>query len=254
MFGYEPYKICGAVLFALLLVTALRVGGNAVMAPEKLAENAYVSLTKDENYSMDEGEDAGEDTAPTDTADGKGDGKNGGKGKAATKVSTDTADGKGDGKNGGKGKAATKAPTNTADGKGDGKNGGKDKAATKASGKSTSQINTLLATADAGAGKKLAKKCRACHYLEQRGKSKIGPMLWNIVGAKKGGQKGFTYSKSMAKKGGAWTYDDLDAFLAAPKTYIPGTKMLFTGLKKPQDRANLIFFLRSLTDKPQPLP
>ena len=79
-------------------------------------------------------------------------------------------------------------------------------------------------------------------------------MLWNIVGAKKGGQKGFTYSKSMAKKGGAWTYDDLDAFLAAPKTYIPGTKMLFTGLKKPQDRANLIFFLRSLTDKPQPLP
>ena len=123
MFGYEPYKICGAVLFALLLVTALRVGGNAVMAPEKLAENAYASLTEDENYSMDEGEDAGEDTAPTDTADGKGDGKNGGKGKAAT----------------------------------------------KASGKSTSQINTLLATADAGAGKKLAKNCRACHYLEQRG-------------------------------------------------------------------------------------
>ena len=204
MFGYEPYKICGAVLFALLLVTALRVGGNAVMAPEKLEENAYVTLTEDENYSMDEGGDAGKDTAPTDTADGK--------------------------------------------------NGGKGKAATKASGKSTSQINTLLATADADAGKKLAKKCRACHYLEQRGKSKIGPMLWNIVGAKKGGQKGFTYSKSMVEKGGAWTYDDLDAFLAAPKTYIPGTKMLFAGLKKPQDRANLIFFLRSLTDKPQPLP
>ena len=59
---------------------------------------------------------------------------------------------------------------------------------------------------------------------------------------------------ALVEKGGAWTYGDLDAFLSAPKAYVPGTKMLFPGFKKPQDRANLILYLHSLSDEPPPLP
>lgn len=209
MFGYEPYKICGAILFALLLVTLLRVGDDAMLIPEKLAQNAYVPESQSEDYSTDEGE--GED----DDTDGGEDG--------------DEADGKDN--------AATK-----------------DDGAAEESEEPASQLAALLGAADAGAGKKLTKKCKACHSLEQGGKKKIGPGLWNMVGAKKGSVEGFTYSPALAEKGGMWTYDDLDAFLTAPKTFVPKTKMLFPGLKKPQDRANLILYLHSLSDDPQPLP
>jgi len=214
MFGYEPYKIFGAILFALLLVTLLRVGGNAMLAPEELAQNAYVPESQSEDYSTDEGEgeDDEEDTAQEDAEGAPEDGEDG-----------DEAD-------------------------------GKDNAAAEDSEEPASQLAALLGAADAGAGKKLAKKCKACHSLEQGGKKKIGPALWNMVGAEKGSVEGFTYSKGLAEKGGAWTYDDLDAFLAAPKTFVPKTKMLFPGLKKPQDRANLILYLHSLSDDPQPLP
>ncbi len=199
MFGYEPYKILGALLFTLLLLTMLRVGGNAMLIPEKLVENAYVPLSVTEDYSTDEGE--GEE-------DGEGTAQNESEGKAAAKTSREGAP----------------------------------------------QIAVLLTAADAGAGKKLAKKCAACHSFEQGGKNKIGPILWNIVGAEKGKHEGFTYSKALVEKGGTWTYGDLDAFLSAPKAYVTGTKMLFPGFKKPQDRANLILYLHSLSDEPPPLP
>ncbi len=199
MFGYEPYKILGALLFTLLLLTMLRVGGNAMLIPEKLVENAYVPLSVTEDYSTDEGE--GEE-------DDEGTAQNESEGKAAAKASREGAP----------------------------------------------QIAVLLAAADAGAGKKLAKKCAACHSFEQGGKNKIGPILWNIVGAEKGKHEGFTYSKALVEKGGTWTYGDLDAFLSAPKAYVTGTKMLFPGFKKPQDRANLILYLHSLSDEPPPLP
>ncbi len=199
MFGYEPYKILGALLFTLLLLTMLRVGGNAMLIPEKLVENAYVPLSVTEDYSTDEGE--GEE-------DDEGTAQNESEGKAAAKASREGAP----------------------------------------------QIAVLLAAADAGAGKKLAKKCATCHSFEQGGKNKIGPILWNIVGAEKGKHEGFTYSKALVEKGGTWTYGDLDAFLSAPKAYVTGTKMLFPGFKKPQDRANLILYLHSLSDEPPPLP
>ncbi len=199
MFGYEPYKILGALLFTLLLLTMLRVGGNAMLIPEKLVENAYVPLSVTEDYSTDEGEGEGDD---------EGTAQNESEGKAAAKASREGAP----------------------------------------------QIAVLLAAADAGAGKKLAKKCATCHSFEQGGKNKIGPILWNIVGAEKGKHEGFTYSKALVEKGGTWTYGDLDAFLSAPKAYVTGTKMLFPGFKKPQDRANLILYLHSLSDEPPPLP
>ena len=115
-------------------------------------------------------------------------------------------------------------------------------------------ILALLAEADIAAGMKLAKKCTACHVFEEGGANKVGPALWNIVNADKGAIDGFGYSTALAEFGGAWDYVALNAFLYKPKAYIAGTKMNFAGLKKPQDRANMIAYLRSLSGAPAALP
>ena len=115
-------------------------------------------------------------------------------------------------------------------------------------------IMAMLADADIAAGEKLSKKCSACHVFNAGGAAKVGPALWNIVNTAIGASEGFAYSSAMAGFGGAWDYASLNAFLAKPKAYMAGTKMNFAGLKKPQDRANVIAYLRSLADAPVALP
>lgn len=115
-------------------------------------------------------------------------------------------------------------------------------------------LGALLASADLAAGKKLAKKCTACHTVDSGGKNKIGPPLWDIVGRDIGGVEGFRYSGALANMGGAWGYEELDGFIEKPKAFASGTKMSFSGIKSETDRANLIAYLRSLSDKPAPLP
>jgi cytochrome c len=115
-------------------------------------------------------------------------------------------------------------------------------------------ILALLASADVAAGEKLSKKCTACHVFEAGGANKVGPALWNVVNRAKGGGDGFAYSSALAAFGGAWDYQALNAFLAKPKAYISGTKMNFAGLKKPQDRANMIAWMRQQADTPAALP
>ncbi len=115
-------------------------------------------------------------------------------------------------------------------------------------------VMALLATADLGAGARAFKKCKACHTTTKGGKNKIGPNLWDVVGRAKGSAAGFKFSKTLKGLGGDWTYGDLDAFLTKPKSFARGTKMVFSGLKKPTDRAAVIAFLRSLSDSPKPLP
>jgi cytochrome c len=78
--------------------------------------------------------------------------------------------------------------------------------------------------------------------------------VWDIVGKAIAGGEGYKYSGALAELGGEWTYDSLDAFLTKPKDFAAGTKMSFAGLKKAEDRANLIAFLRSRSDDPKPLP
>ena len=113
---------------------------------------------------------------------------------------------------------------------------------------------SMLASADAAAGKKVFKKCKACHSAKKGGKNKVGPNLWDIVGKAKAAAAGFGYSGALKDLGGAWTYQDLDGFLTDPKGFAKGTKMGFRGVKKAKDRAAIIVYLRSLSDQPKPLP
>jgi len=115
-------------------------------------------------------------------------------------------------------------------------------------------VASLLATADPAAGKKISKKCKSCHDLTAKKKRGIGPPLWDIVQAGKASNGKFKYSSALSGVGGKWSYEDLDAFLDSPKGFMKGTKMAFPGVKKAKDRANLIAFLRSLSDAPKPLP
>jgi len=116
-------------------------------------------------------------------------------------------------------------------------------------------VGPLLASASVEAGEKDAKKCAACHSFDQGGPTKIGPNLWNIVDRSIGAEDGYAYSEVLAgMSGDAWTYENLSEFLAKPKEWAPGTKMSFGGIRKVEDRADMIAYLRSLSDNPAPLP
>ncbi len=105
-------------------------------------------------------------------------------------------------------------------------------------------IPTLMATANAEEGAKVVKKCASCHSFEQGGGDKVGPNLWKVHDRPRGQEAGFVYSKAMASLGGNWNDDNLYHFLNKPSKYLPGTKMTFVGLSKPQDIANVIAYLK----------
>lgn len=115
-------------------------------------------------------------------------------------------------------------------------------------------ILNLIATADVAQGEKLSKACAACHAFDKGGANKVGPGLWGIVGNRVATHAGFAYSEPMAAHGGSWDYLSLNKFLWNPKKHVPGTKMTYAGLKKPEDRAALIAWLRTMADGPTPLP
>lgn len=115
-------------------------------------------------------------------------------------------------------------------------------------------LAAALAGGDAARGQKQIRKCTACHSLEDGGPNKIGPNLYGIVGRALAAGSGFSYSEALKSKGGNWGYEELDAFLKNPKQFAAGTKMVFAGIKKAEDRANLILYLRSLGGNPPPLP
>ncbi|HLZ01638.1 MAG TPA: cytochrome c family protein [Bradyrhizobium sp.] len=115
-------------------------------------------------------------------------------------------------------------------------------------------IETRLASADANKGKPETRVCMTCHTLEKNGSNKVGPNLWGVVDRPRASHPGFDYSSAMKAKGGKWTFDELDKFLTHPQGYIPGTKMTFNGIQNPDQRANLIAYLRTQSDNPVPLP
>ena len=115
-------------------------------------------------------------------------------------------------------------------------------------------INELLAMGDVQHGEKIFKKCSACHMIATGGKNMIGPNLWGVLGKKTGTVSDYKYSKALAAYGKEWTFGEMNGFLTKPSAHIKGTKMAFAGLKKEKDRASVILYMNSKSDKPLPLP
>jgi cytochrome c len=116
-------------------------------------------------------------------------------------------------------------------------------------------IEPLLASANVDAGQKDAKVCGTCHSFGKGEPAKIGPNLYGIIGSVHAHMAGFAYSdamKALASK--TWTFAELNEFIFSPRDHIPGTKMTFAGIKNDTDRANVIAWLRTLSDSPAPLP
>ncbi|MCB1383740.1 MAG: cytochrome c family protein [Notoacmeibacter sp.] len=118
-------------------------------------------------------------------------------------------------------------------------------------------IGPMIAAADAAEGEKVFKKCASCHTVENGGANKVGPNLWNIVNRPVASHEGFGYSapiKEFANGGTVWDYEHLNKFITSPKGLVKGTAMGFAGLKKAEERAALIAYLRTQADSPAALP
>jgi cytochrome c len=117
-------------------------------------------------------------------------------------------------------------------------------------------IAPLLASADAAAGEAVFKKCASCHTVDNGGANKVGPNLHGIVGRGIATHAGFNYSAAMKEFGAGknWDYEALSQFITKPKSYVKGTSMGFAGVAKPDERANLIAYLRNQAASPAPLP
>ncbi|MSU88461.1 c-type cytochrome [Rhodobacteraceae bacterium 2CG4] len=111
-------------------------------------------------------------------------------------------------------------------------------------------IDAALSNADIAKGERVFMKCKACHTVEQGGSRKTGPNLYGVVGGPVAASDGFKYSGALRDHGGEWTPARLDAFLAAPRAAVKGTRMGFAGLKDQADRADLIAYLNTFSDNP----
>ncbi len=111
-------------------------------------------------------------------------------------------------------------------------------------------LEARLTAADPGRGEKIFRKCVACHTAEEDGRRKTGPNLWGIVGAPVAAGEGFRYSGALAEFGGNWTFERLDAYLANPRALVKRTSMIFSGLRREADRADVIAFLNRMSDSP----
>lgn len=113
----------------------------------------------------------------------------------------------------------------------------------------------LLAKADPVKGEAQHKACLACHDFNKGGPNKTGPELWDVVERPIAGKPDFAYSPSLKEHAAdKWTFENLNKFLANPRGFAPGTKMAFAGIKRDQPRADLLAYLRTLSDAPKPLP
>jgi cytochrome c len=116
---------------------------------------------------------------------------------------------------------------------------------------------TVLKTADVAAGATVSQKCQSCHNFANGGPNQTGPNLWGVIGRKPGTHAGFSYSSAMVDFGnkiGVWDYNHIYEFIHGPQAYLSGTKMGFVGLKQPQDRVNLIAWLRQQSSSPVAIP
>ena len=114
-------------------------------------------------------------------------------------------------------------------------------------------IMALIAEADVTRGERLVRACAACHTFDKGGADGTGPHLWDVM-TRGVAKANFSYSAGMKDHGGKWTYAELNHFLWKPKSVVSDTKMNFIGIKKPEDRAAVIAYMRTLNDSVPALP
>ena len=127
----------------------------------------------------------------------------------------------------------------------------KEKAATS---EKVFDLASFVSLSDVEHGKKVFKKCAACHSIKQGGKNKIGPALWSVMQRKSGELSDYNYSKALINHGKTWSFAELNGFLIKPATWIKGNKMGFAGLKDEKDRSSVILYMNESSDQPIPLP
>ena len=115
-------------------------------------------------------------------------------------------------------------------------------------------VSALLGNVSDRDAERAASSCRGCHLMQKGQGVDVGPALWDIVGRPIAAADDYPYSPAMIQLGGDWTYEALNAFIANPKAFVPGTKMAYAGVADVNTRAGIIAFLRQLSDKPTPLP
>ena len=113
-------------------------------------------------------------------------------------------------------------------------------------------VIALLANADPDNGQRVARRCAACHTFDSGGPNRVGPNLWGVVGRDKAAVDGFRYSSAMAEHGGSWTLENLIAYLQDPRGQVPGTSMIFAGIRDDGDLADLIAYMNAQSDNPLP--
>ncbi len=215
---FELNKIIGAFLLTILLLIVINNLADALVRPEPLARNVYPVAEPEEESATTVAEAATEETAVEPAGSPE-------PAAAAAEVATDAT---------ATANTATAVVTEALD--------------APDAAPATTSIAALVATASPEAGAKLYRKCASCHTKDKGGKNRVGPNLWNIVGAPVAGRQGFKYSSALAGHGGVWDEEALDRWLENPRGFIPGTKMTFAGIKKEADRAALIAYLKSLSD------
>jgi cytochrome c len=118
-------------------------------------------------------------------------------------------------------------------------------------------LGILLASASAERGASAVRPCQSCHTFEEGGPARQGPNLYNIVGAPKAHMEGFGYSDILLQQqaeGQTWTYENLNAFLTNPREYAPGTRMSYSGMRSPEQRADVLAYLQTLSASPVAFP
>jgi cytochrome c len=120
---------------------------------------------------------------------------------------------------------------------------------------SFSEVAPLLKSASAEGGEVVFKRCTACHTPEKGGPARVGPNLWGVVGRDRAASASFPrYSAAIKSKAGKWDFESLANYLHDPRGYIPGNQMAFAGVRDTQELADLLAYLRTLSDSPVPLP